>query len=143
MTNLMNLDYDYDGVVANQIRTYAHIGMFESPPAEEAIADLPTVPDPTDSSQPLELRARSYMNSNCAHCHQPLGSAVSAILRDLRYETPLIDTALCTGVVAGNAEASELWIQVDELKMPPIAVHVPDHDAKVVREWLAELQSCP
>ncbi|PHQ34333.1 sugar dehydrogenase [Rhodopirellula bahusiensis] len=48
--------------------------------------------DPSDEDQPLEQRARSYLHSNCAHCHRPAGGATSKM--DLRHNRPLDQTAL-------------------------------------------------
>ncbi|CAM3209149.1 Cytochrome c domain-containing protein [Sphingomonas antarctica] len=40
--------------------------------AAPAVAKLPRWDDPT---QPIALRARAYLEVNCAHCHKPEGSA--------------------------------------------------------------------
>lgn len=68
----MNRDHDFGGTVANQLRTYDHIGLFTKP--------LPTAPegmsklvDYRDGDGDLNLRARAYLHANCAHCHRKWG----------------------------------------------------------------------
>src|SRR5205823_12306684 len=56
-----------DARTDNQIRTLAHIGMFdpslfEDPPLK--LADL------RDATAGLPERARSWLHANCAHCHR-------------------------------------------------------------------------
>ncbi|HLW64163.1 MAG TPA: PQQ-dependent sugar dehydrogenase, partial [Gemmataceae bacterium] len=72
LTQQMDKDHDYGGVVANQLRTFEHIGLFTKPlpmPPEE----MPHLVNYRDRGQPLDLRARSYLQSNCAHCHRKWG----------------------------------------------------------------------
>ncbi|EMI24640.1 PQQ-dependent sugar dehydrogenase [Rhodopirellula europaea] len=54
-----------------------------------------------DRDEPLEQRARSYLHSNCAHCHRPAGGATSKM--DLRHIRPLDQTALL-GVPAAQGD---------------------------------------
>ncbi len=42
------------------------------------------MPDALDANAPLELRARAYLDVNCAHCHSPDGPAHTSGL-DLRW----------------------------------------------------------
>jgi hypothetical protein len=68
----MNRDHDYGGKVANQLATLEHIGVFSKPlPAPPA--KLPRLADYHDASQPVGVRARSYLHSNCSHCHMKWG----------------------------------------------------------------------
>jgi uncharacterized repeat protein (TIGR03806 family) len=68
----INTDHSYGGVTANQLRTFAHIGLFTKPlpaPPEE----LPRLVDYRDGAQDLHLRARAYLHANCSHCHRKWG----------------------------------------------------------------------
>jgi mono/diheme cytochrome c family protein len=138
----MNGDFDYGGVVDNQIRALNHAGYFDRD-VSGSLATFAALPSPTDTSLSLEVRARAILHANCAHCHQPLGTATSALVRDLRYGTPLGEAAICPQVVPGNPDASNLWMQTAGVTMPPIAVFTLDPRAEVVREWIAEMASCP
>ncbi|MGE5194298.1 MAG: PQQ-dependent sugar dehydrogenase, partial [Deltaproteobacteria bacterium] len=65
----MNKDHDYgNGVVANQLAVLERLGIFKSP-LPKPPAELPHLANYRDESQPLDARARSYLQSNCAHCH--------------------------------------------------------------------------
>src|SRR4029079_1873650 len=65
-------DHDYGGVIANQLDTLAHIGLFAQPlPRDPQL--LPYLVDFNDTKADLDLRARSYLHSNCAHCHMKWG----------------------------------------------------------------------
>ncbi|MDH5256182.1 MAG: hypothetical protein OEW72_09735, partial [Gammaproteobacteria bacterium] len=84
--------YPTTGRTANQLATLEHIGMLSAPlPAPPA--SLPKLPDPGDASQPLGNRARSWLDTNCAQCHQPGGPTPSSM--DLRYATALAATGTC------------------------------------------------
>src|SRR5207237_3298720 len=71
-TAQMNKDHDYGGVVANQLATLDHIGMFTKnlPAAPEKLAKLA---DYRDEKADLDSRARAYLHANCAHCHRKWG----------------------------------------------------------------------
>lgn len=71
-----------DPISINQIDTWAHNGILAgAPPGSEA----PSVPRAFElNSGPLELRARAYLDVNCAHCHNPQGPAHTSGL-DLRW----------------------------------------------------------
>ncbi|MCA9190441.1 MAG: PQQ-dependent sugar dehydrogenase [Planctomycetales bacterium] len=47
---------------------------------------------PSDTSQPLDRRARSYLHANCAHCHIYGGNASTSF--DLMFHLPLADLRL-------------------------------------------------
>jgi len=78
--------------LSNQLKTLDHIGMFDKPlgkPVDQLIA----YPDPLGTSGTLEQRARAYLHSNCANCHQPEGGGRGNM--DLRWGTALKDTKSC------------------------------------------------
>jgi uncharacterized repeat protein (TIGR03806 family) len=64
----LNFNYDYGTITKNQLTKWIEQGYLEnnfSLPAPEN-----TTVDYNDTSKSLELRARSYVDINCAHCHQ-------------------------------------------------------------------------
>ena len=68
----MNRDFDYGGVVDNQLRAWEHAGLFTKPlpaPPEK----LPGLVDYADKTKDLDRRARSYLHANCSHCHRAFG----------------------------------------------------------------------
>jgi hypothetical protein len=125
---------DYDGVIADQISTLAHLGI------GPASNDPPLI-SPYDPSQTIEHRMRGYMAANCAHCHNPNHIAI----KDLRFTTPLADTRLCEAVVPGSPARSVVYQKVSSRPgMPALGTAVVDPLAvALVGEWIAQLTSCP
>ncbi len=64
----LNYNYNYGGVSKNQLTKWIEEGYLEDnfslPTAEHTVVNY------DDTSKPLELRVRSYLDINCAHCHQ-------------------------------------------------------------------------
>lgn len=161
-TGQLNRDHDFGddkvgGTVDNQLRTYEHIGLF-SAPLPSPVDALETFPDPADDSAPLELRARAYLDTNCAVCHVPGGTAISTM--DLRYHLPLSQTQTCNVAPAqgdvgvpgalilepGSPETSTLALRMralDSDRMPSVATNVVDAlGVQVVESWILALDGC-
>jgi hypothetical protein len=150
----MNRDHDYGGVVANQLATLDHIGLFTKrlpkPPSE-----LPRIVDYADAAQPLHLRARAYLHSNCAHCHQKWGGG-NADFQTLALlpadKTGMLDTRPGQGtfglrdprVIVPGEPARSLVIHrmgTRELgRMPHVGSNVVDADnVALLRRWIESL----
>ena len=83
------LNFEYNG--KNQIQEFIDLDLVQNAPA---IAEIPVLPDWSDTSLGLDQRARAYLDVNCAHCHQPGGSYNLSFGNDFefRYETSFEDT---------------------------------------------------
>ena len=150
----MNKSNDYGGHVANQLSTLDQLGVFENrlpkPPEE-----LPRLVDYHDSSANLQLRARSYLHANCAHCHRKWGGGNAEF--ELQASTPLSETLTVNTrpgqgtfklrdpriIVPGEPERS-LVLERMKLaglgRMPHVASRVVDHEAvNLVEQWIASL----
>ncbi len=119
MTRQLNKAHFYPvtGRTANQLETLSALGIFQTPIAPTAIPNLPTLKPASDSAATLAQRARSYLDSNCAYCHQPGGVRASF---DARYTTPLENTAILNGSLA------------ESLGIPGAAVISPGSIAKSI-----------
>jgi uncharacterized repeat protein (TIGR03806 family) len=149
-TAQMNRDHDYGGVVANQLATLDHIGLFDrklpKPPAE-----LERLADPRDPKAGLDARARSYLHANCSHCHRKWGggNAEFQLLSTLAVKDLGVDAKPGQGtfdlkdpriLVPGDPDRSMLYHRMTRLglgRMPHIASNVVDEPAvTLIRDWI-------
>jgi len=180
-TAQINKNFVYDGVEENQLLLLERLGFFKvtrSSPGKKDHADsspsqrpfsnattflpnlpnqLPSLVNPYDAGADIQQRARAYLHSNCASCHQPAGGGNAAI--DLRYQIAmeqcgLIDEAArhttfdipdAKLIHPGKPDASILVHRVstrDNGKMPQLATNVVDRAAvEMLREWIATLST--
>lgn len=61
----LNKNYAYSDGSQNQLQKLVNTGYLE----DNIPASITTVVDWQDTSQPIDLRMRSYVDVNCAHCH--------------------------------------------------------------------------
>ncbi|KPJ90126.1 MAG: hypothetical protein AMJ53_14795 [Gammaproteobacteria bacterium SG8_11] len=152
--------YPATGRTANQIETLDAIGLFSSPLTSQQKSLKLYALD--DASASYEQRAKSYLHSNCANCHQP--DEVSTATMDLRFQTMLTDMNVCDVVpqrgllglsdpriVDPNgtlAEPNSVLIARMEstdsgLRMPPLASELLDAQAiEILKHWQEELSGC-
>ena len=83
-TPQMNKRYAHGEVEANQLAVFHQMGLLAWTPD---LAKLPKLVDPYDESADLDRRARSYLQTNCAHCHQFNAGGAANIA--LGYDVPL------------------------------------------------------
>jgi uncharacterized repeat protein (TIGR03806 family) len=160
-TEQLNFELAYEGGAQNQIEALASLELFDRMPGQGTTAGLdtlPSLPDPRDGSLPFELRVRSYLQANCAHCHQPGGYSSPDLKMDLRFSLPLAETNICDRapqffndapklIAPGDPESSALWMRMratDLTRMPPVATSEVDPLATVLMtRWIQELKECP
>ena len=150
------ITYPETGIEAQQFDTLEHINWmaqdFSVAQRSQALVD------PLGEAN-LESRARAYLHTNCAMCHQPGGPVPGSM--DLRAQTALRDMNICDEVPAsgdlgiadarllapGDPDRSILAIRMareDENQMPPIARRVVDAEGvALMREWISGLSACP
>ncbi|MDB5310371.1 MAG: gdhB [Gemmataceae bacterium] len=154
-TAQMNKDHDYGGVVANQLATLEHLGIFDRklPAVPEKLAKLA---DPRDPKADLDARARSYLQANCSHCHRKWGggNAEFQLLATLDLkDTGTIGVKPGQGtfdlkdprlIVPGDPDRSMIHHRMTRLglgRMPHIASTVVDEQAvALVREWIKGME---
>lgn len=150
-TRQLNRDFTFPGGPANQIAALAQAGYLNT---SSTPAGLAALVDPSDGSKPTEARTRSYLDVNCAQCHQPGGAAPG--VWDARHATPLSLANIINGalidnqgdstnrvLVPGDAAHSQLLARVtatSALRMPPLASTERDPlAASLLTQWIADL----
>ena len=64
----LNGDYPYAEGAENQLAHWSRLGLLSGAPKPEA---APRAAHWDNPAEPLEARARAYLDANCAHCHNP------------------------------------------------------------------------
>jgi len=149
-TRQLNRDLDYPAATDNQLRSWNHIGLFGTDIGSASAFEA--YPGTDDTAVALEDRARTYLDVNCAQCHQPGGGAPTAM--DLRFDTAtaamgVVDAVPTAGdlgiadariVAPGDRTRSVLWqrmVILDAGRMPPVGSHVVDETgAALIGSWI-------
>lgn len=106
----LNKDYDYDGVIENQLVHWANAGKLNGVPADMAgIEKAPEFNDLTDVSAmtvaDVMVSAKGYLDINCAHCHranlglpESYGGAAGGSGLRLEWQRSVEDDAFAHGI---------------------------------------------
>ncbi|MDP2527697.1 PQQ-dependent sugar dehydrogenase, partial [Maribacter dokdonensis] len=158
-TKNLNKDYDYTdlgGTVGNQLVTLSALGILNENISDEEVSQFVTHTSMYDLNSNLEDRARSYLDLNCAYCHNP--NTNNRANFDLRLERTLSQTGLLTAGVneplnididekilyPGNALKSILYHRTASVQpgtmMPPLAKNqVDEKGVELLEEWINSL----
>jgi len=158
-----SVTYPATGVTDNELRSLNHLGLFNPAFDEGGITNLEAMSALTNQAASLLQRARSYLDANCAQCHQPGGSGPTF---DARFDTPLAAQNLTNYPALASLgndneciiRANDIWRSsiysriniVDEnnpsghIQMPPLARLLIDTNAlSVLAEWINSLPGLP
>lgn len=149
-TNQLNGNFSYSHGVKNQLSFLNQLQYFSTnlnaPSSYAALSNL------SDSAATLEKRGKSYLASNCAHCHQPGGPSAASM--DFRFETafssmnirnvpPQFDNLGISNPMLfapGSKERSIIWERMRRLdghRMPPLGSGVVDSQAiDILGRWI-------
>jgi uncharacterized repeat protein (TIGR03806 family) len=152
----VNRDFTYpDGTTENQIAHFARLGLLTGAPADTASAPrLRRWDDPEDGS--VDERARSWLDVNCAHCHNPKGPARTSGLFLPASETAPEKFGICKAPVAAGkgsgglsydivpgAPSSSILIYrvsstLPDVAMPELGRSLVNREAvELLRAWIA------
>ena len=153
-----SLTYPATGVTDNQIRTLNRLGLFNPAFDESGITNLEALSAPANTNASFQDRARSYLEANCAQCHQPGGTGITF---DARYDTPLAGQHLTNYpasyslgfdhariLAARDVWRSMIWQRMNTtnstIKMPPLARALIDTNGlAVMAGWINSLPGTP
>jgi uncharacterized repeat protein (TIGR03806 family) len=157
-TRQMNRMFKYpSGVEDNQLRAWNNIGLFSPGFEDSDVSKFPALAAAGDASQPIEQRARSYLDANCSQCHRPGGTVANF---DARFDTPLGAQALIDGPVLIDQgidrprviSPHDIWRSIvymrvntaGDIKMPPLARETVDQNGvQLLRQWIDGMPGRP
>ena len=146
----LNTNYNYNGTTINQIAKWRAMGYL----GNDVPATINSTVDYKDTSKSLELRARSYLDINCAHCHRQGGHCDRVPQRLDFNNTNMATLGLClapatTGngtfiINGGNADDSGLVVRmssdVGSVMMPYIGrTIVHEEGIQLIKDWINSL----
>jgi uncharacterized repeat protein (TIGR03806 family) len=151
----LNRDYLYGDLRENQLTHWTKLNYLAGAP--EA-SQAPKNADWRDAKQPLDSRARAYLDINCGHCHNPKGPANTTALdltifatgdRYLGVCKPPVAAGRGTGdhffdVVPGKPDASILPFRMQSSEpgvMMPEQGRTTSHKEGValIKQWIVEM----
>jgi mono/diheme cytochrome c family protein len=158
-----SLTYPATGVTDNELRALNHLGLFNPAFDESAITNFEAMSALTNLTASLQQRARSYLDANCAQCHQPGGSGPTF---DARFDTLLPNQNLTNYPALfslGNdnermISANDVWRSaiysrlnivdlgnpVGSIQMPPLArLQIDTNAVAELAAWINSLPGAP
>jgi uncharacterized repeat protein (TIGR03806 family) len=105
----LNRDYVYGNSSENQLAHWASIGYLAGAPAA---SQVPKNADWRDANQPVESRARAYLDINCGHCHNPKGPANTTALDLTIFATGDRYLGVCKPPVAAGRGTGDHFFDV-------------------------------
>ncbi|TGD56724.1 hypothetical protein [Flavobacterium humi] len=147
----LNTMYNYSGTSKNQISMWKTAGYL----GDDVPATIHSTVNWEDTSKSLELRARSYIDINCAHCHREGGHCDYVAMRFNFSNTDLSTFGVCMTplfaidngpfvINGGDANRSEMVIRVSSTEgavMMPIIGRSIAHDegVQLIKDWINSL----
>jgi hypothetical protein len=144
----------FDDGPQNQLIHWEQVGYLTGIPDSDLVPSLPDARNPEAGS--IDMRARAYLDINCAHCHNPGGPANSSGLflrADVDNSTaigimkPPVAAGRGSGgksfsIVPGKPADSILLYRMESIEpgvmMPEIGRTIVDREAvELIREWIA------
>jgi uncharacterized repeat protein (TIGR03806 family) len=105
----LNRDYVYAGATENQLAHLTKLGYLSGAPEPAA---APRNANWQDSAQPLDARARAYLDVNCGHCHNSAGAANTTALFLDASVAPDRNLGLCKPPVAAGRGTGDHYFDI-------------------------------
>jgi glucose/arabinose dehydrogenase len=140
-TRQLNGDFNYQGFNDNQLDVLNNIGLFANDIG--SAINQEAYSNPADTTADLDLRARAYLDANCAHCH-------SGSFMDMDYDTPVGEMDIMNVIRGSNYRmlpfdhtASLLHTyQTDDANRMPKGSHLTNPLAdQLIADWIDALDA--
>ena len=152
----LNEDFPFKDGIKNQLKKWVEFGYLNTSNIPSEIA---SVVDWSDESQPLDLRVRSYLDINCAHCHSDKGYCEYTPMRFSFKDTGdfknigvgvehnfELEEGFSHIVSPGKSTESALLFRIsstlDEYKMPIMGRNLQHKEGvKLIEQWINSLEN--
>lgn len=154
----LNTNYTFKTGTKNQLQKWIEVGYLQNTLPQNIVSTI----DYTDESQPLNLRVRSYLDMNCAHCHQNNSHCDYRPMRFAFSETTsapnlgiCVDTQdmndfpaeLSSIVNPGMTARSMLYYRLntteENYRMPLLGrTVIHDEAVQMIEQWINSLTGC-
>ncbi|WP_299788525.1 SO2930 family diheme c-type cytochrome [uncultured Shewanella sp.] len=154
--HLLNHDIEFNGQTVNQLQLWQSLSRLTGLPK---LSDVDHAPALTDSGADLTLRAKGYIDINCAHCHRAEGFAsISGLRLGFGVDHTSYQYGICKqppgwdggakglsyDIVPGDGEHSILLYRQElnspKDRMPPIGRSLVHTEAiEVIKQWIDSL----
>jgi uncharacterized repeat protein (TIGR03806 family) len=132
----LNKDFNYADGRANQLAYWTRIGYLKGAPPPEQAPRAVVWDDP--SSGTLEARAKTYLDVNCAHCHNAAGTANTSGLFLDAGQADLMRLGVCKVPVSAGHGAGDLLFDIVDGK-PEESILIRRMDSDVPKVMMPEL----
>lgn len=141
---------------AEQLTYFSQAGFFDAALDQETLDSIEGMEPLDNEDAPLQTRVRSYLDSNCSHCHGT--RFLNRSLWDARFTTPLNRQGILFGqllgdygrskdrvIAPGDLDSSILYLRSEttneDLRMPPLGRSERDEEfIEVLERWVLGLQ---
>lgn len=152
----LNWNLNYGSQSKNQLQKWIEMGYLEN----TIPSNINTTVDYNDMSQPLELRVRSYVDINCAHCHQegshcdyrPIRLAFNETANPANLGVCIppqedINAGLTNIITPSNSARSVMFYRInttdESIRMPILGrTIIHTEGVSLLEEWINSLSNC-
>jgi uncharacterized repeat protein (TIGR03806 family) len=129
----LNMNVKRNGAKINQLKHFQNIGWLD----KVDIKTISVLPNWKDNSLPLDERGRAYLDMNCAHCHNPKGSASRKAIY-LDYETPFDSTGITS---RSSTILRRMQSDDEEYRMPLSGITIMHNEGfELVKQYIESLE---
>jgi len=152
----LNFNYNYGVETKNQLQKWIENGLLENTLPETINSTV----NYNDTSQPLELRVRSYVDMNCAHCHhegshcdyRPIRLAFDETTNPANLGVCIppqedINSALTNIITPANKNRSVMYYRLsatdESVRMPLLGRSIVHTEGiELLEQWINTLEPC-
>jgi uncharacterized repeat protein (TIGR03806 family) len=150
----LNGDYEFKSGTENQLAHWQNLKLIDLPTADQ----IPKLVSYDQQNESIDLRARAWLEINCAHCHRADGPAKNSGLHLLASEKDLAKLGvgkapvaagkgsggLLYDIVPGKPDESILQFRIESvhpgIMMPELGRSITHEEGvELVRKWIGEM----